>query len=169
MTDNKIKKYCLDSNVLIEAWRKYYSPDYCGDYWEILSYLGDNNIIFIPQMVFNELTNYDDKLADWIKISKIHPHKITEKVNKCLTDMYANNPKHKNLVDIKRQKSIADPWVVAHAIAEEACVVTKEIFLTAINTDKVRIPNVCKNMGIQCINDFEFIKEVNIKFNCKIA
>jgi len=29
--------YCIDANVLIQSWQKYYSPDLCPDYWDILN------------------------------------------------------------------------------------------------------------------------------------
>jgi hypothetical protein len=50
------KKYCLDSNVLIQAWQKYYSPKFCPDYWNVLNVLGAQDRIFLPQMVFEEIT-----------------------------------------------------------------------------------------------------------------
>jgi hypothetical protein len=47
-------------------------------------------------------------------------------------------------------------------------VVTKEIKETALNSKRIRIPNVCENMGIRWINDFQFINELDIKFKCAI-
>ena len=38
---------------------------------------------------------------------------------------------------------------------------------TASNSDKIKIPNVCENMNVRCINDFKFIREVNIRFTCQ--
>jgi hypothetical protein len=63
---------------------------------------------------------------------------------------------------------LADPWVIAHAMKEKAIVVTKESKVTT-STDKIKIPNVCENMGVECINDFRFIEEMNIKFFCKMT
>lgn len=42
------QKYCLDTNVLIQAWQKYYSPKICPSYWDVLNRLGIENKIFIP-------------------------------------------------------------------------------------------------------------------------
>ncbi len=28
----KANKYCLDANVLIQSWQKYYNPKFCPDY-----------------------------------------------------------------------------------------------------------------------------------------
>ena len=56
--------------------------------------------------------------------------------------------------------------MIAHAINEKACVVTKEEKVKAINSKRIKIPNVCDNMGVKWINDFQMIEELNIKFSC---
>ena len=132
------KKYCLDTNVLIQAWQKYYSPKFCPDYWSVLNDLGTDGIIFLPQMVFEEITRTDDELATWLKRSDIPEYKIDEHVTECLKKIYANNPVHKNLVDNTKQRSLADPWVIAHALKEGAILVTKEEKITATNTTKIK-------------------------------
>ena len=160
------QKYCLDANVLIQAWQKYYSPKICPNYWDILNHLGQNNKIFLPQMVYEEITRTDDDLAKWLKSSSIPEIKIDEQVANCLKSIYAANPSHIQLVDNTKQRSLADPWVIAHAMNEGAVIVTKEEKVTALNSTKVKIPNVCENMGIRYINDFEFIQEMGLRFTC---
>ena len=162
------QKYCVDANVLIQAWQKYYSPKFCPSYWEILNQLGLLERIFLPQLVFDEIARTDDDLSKWLKKSNIPAYKIDEQVANSLKSIYANNPLHQYLVDNTKQRSLADPWVIAHALKENAVVVTKEEKVTAINSSKVKIPNVCENMGIRYINDFEFIEELGIKFQCSI-
>lgn len=161
-------KYCLDANVLIQAWQKYYNPKFCPDYWEVLIELGKQNRIFIPELVFEEITRTEDKLSKWLKSSKIPIEKISEPVNKSLKTIYLTNPVHKSLVDNTKARSLADPWVIAHAINENAIVVTKEEKVTALSSKRIKIPNVCDNMGVKWINDFQFIDEIGIKFNCSI-
>lgn len=162
------QKYCLDANVLIQAWQKYYSPKFCPDYWNILNQLGLNGRIFIPQLVFEEITRTEDELAEWLKSSKISIHEIDGAVAQCLKRIYENNPLHQYLVDNTKQRSLADPWVVAHALNDNACIVTKEEKVTASNTTRIKIPNVCDNMGIRWINDFQLISELNIQFSCTL-
>ena len=159
-------KYCLDSNVLIKAWHEYYSPRICPDYWKLLNELGETKLIFVPEMVYVEITRTEDELSKWLKDSAIPIHEITEPVTGCLQEIYAQNPLHKHLVDNIKQRSLADPWVIAHALNEKATVVTKENKETALNTRRVKIPNVCDNMGVRWINDFEFINELKINFAC---
>jgi len=165
----KANKYCLDANVLIQAWQKYYNPKFCPDYWKILVELGKNGRIFIPELVYEEIVRTEDDLSKWLKVSKIPINKISEPVTICLQKIYEADPTHKNLVDNTKARSLADPWVIAHALHENASVVTKEEKVTALNSNRIKIPNVCDNMGIRWINDFQFIDELDIKFQCSLT
>lgn len=162
------KKYCLDANVLIQAWQKYYSPKICPSYWDLLDSLGTQNIIFMPEIVYDEIVRTDDDLSKWLKSSKIPIRKIDEQVTKCLRDIYSADPNHKYLVDNTKARSLADPWVIAHALRENAIVVTKEEKVTALNSNKIKIPNVCDKMNVSWINDFQLIEELRIRFICEI-
>lgn len=167
MNSNKTR-YCLDTNVLIQAWTKYYSPNHCPDYWSILNDLGKNDIIFIPESVFEEIEKISDNLLAWLKNSSIPILKINEPVTNYLSEIYKKDPLHKYLVDNTKARSLADPWVIAHAMNEKAVVVTKEEKITVPNSKKIKIPNVCDNMGVRWINDFQLVSELNIKFSCEI-
>lgn len=160
--------YYLDANVLIQAWQKYYSPKICPDYWEMLDQLGSKGIISIPEMVYEEILRTEDDLSDWLKKSKIPKIKISEEVTKRLKEIYAKDPSHLNLVDNTKARSLADPWLIAHAMESNAVVVTKEEKVTASNSKKIKIPNVCDNMGVRWINDFQFVQELNFQFSCII-
>lgn len=163
-----VNKYCLDANVLIQAWQKYYNPRFCPDYWNILIELGKRDKIFIPELVYEEIIRTEDDLTKWLKASKITIKKITEPLTICLQKIYAADPLHRNLVDNINGRSLADPWVIAHSIHENSIVVTKEEKIIALNSKRIRIPNVCDNMGVRWINDFQFIEELDIKFNCSL-
>jgi len=162
-------KYCLDANVLIQAWQKYYNPKFCQDYWVILNELGKSNKIFMPESVYKEIIRTDDDLSKWLKSSNIPIEKITESVVANWKRILDADPEHQKLVDNIRGRSLADPWVIAHAMDKKATVVTKEIKETALNSKRIRIPNVCDNVGVRWIDDFKFIDELNIKFTCSIS
>lgn len=164
-------KYCLDSNVLIQAWQKYYSPEICPEYWDLLNEFGKDDKLFIPATVHEEITRTDDDLSAWLNTSSIPVREITENVTKCINRIYAANPNHKFLVDNVKGRSLADPWVIAHAIDENAIVVTKEEKITAANKkkNKIRIPDVCDNMKVTWMNDFQLIRELGIKFSCQVV
>lgn len=116
--------------------------------------------------MYEEIVRTEDDLSKWLKSSKIPIKKVNEQVANCLKNIYSSNPHHVNLVDNTKARSLADPWVIAHSIHENATVVTKEEKVTALNTNKIKIPNVCDNMGVRWINDFQFIHELDLKFKC---
>jgi predicted nucleic acid-binding protein len=160
-------KYCLDANILIKAWREYYSPKFCPDYWDILNVLGASDRIFIPSMVRDEITRTEDDLKVWLEMSKIPIREITTAVTNYLTQIFDKDETHRRLVDNTKQRSLADPWVIAHAMHEQCCVVTRESKETS-STKRIKIPNVCENMGVRWINDFALIEELGIKFRCEM-
>src|SRR5258708_31222717 len=108
-------KYCLDANVLIQAWQKYYSPKLCPDYWTVFDQLGKEERIFLPQMVYEEIIRTDDELAKWLKKSNIPEYKVDGGGGEALKSIYSANSVHQNLVDNTKGRSLADPWVIAHA------------------------------------------------------
>lgn len=159
-------RYCLDSNVLIEAWRKYYNPDFCPQYWEVLNQLGKRGDVFIPEAIFEEITRTEDDLAAWLKASHIAVTEVDEAVTLHIRDILSAYPQ---LVDSTKQRSLADPWVIAHALKEGAVVVTKEEKTTAANFKKVKIPHVCEAFGVDWMNDFEMIQALGIRFSCNLG
>ncbi|MEL6484423.1 MAG: DUF4411 family protein, partial [Bacteroidota bacterium] len=118
--------YCIDTNILIQAWQKYYSPSFCPSYWEVLNELGKKGSIFIPELVYEEIEKGEDELYNWLKRSAIPIKKIDSEVTHCLKQIYDENPYHQYLVSSNGIHSKADPWVIAHAMKEGAVVVTKE-------------------------------------------
>ncbi len=164
---NNNPKYCLDTNFFIEAWNKYYSPEFCESYWDIIDNLAKEGVVFITQEVKKEIDKGDDNLKAWLKDKSYIVRPIDQKVQLCLRDLYTKDKSHQYLANNTKNRSIADPWVIAHAMAENAVVVTKEYLANTPNTQKIKIPDVCQNMNVKWINDFDFIREVNIKFFCE--
>ncbi|WNH14039.1 DUF4411 family protein [Thalassobellus suaedae] len=160
--------FCIDANILIQAWQSYYSPSISPTYWNVLNDLGKKGIIFIPELVFEEIEKGEDDLFIWLKNSDIPVRKIDGAVTNCLKEIYANNPKHKYLVASNGIHSKADPWVIAHAMNEKAIVVTKEKKDFSKKPTKIKIPHVCDNMKVKWMDDFDFVKELNIIFSCGI-
>jgi len=167
MFENEQTIFCLDANVLIQAWQKYYAPKICPSYWEVLNELGRKGMVFIPEVVYEEIEKGEDNLYAWLKNSKIPIRKIDGAVTNCLKEIYAANENHKYLVSSNEIHSKADPWVIAHAMKESAIVVTKEKKDFIKKQTKIKIPHVCENMGIEWMDDFDFIRKMNIKFTCK--
>lgn len=156
--------YYLDANVFIQASQYYYSFSLCPNYWDVLKNLGKEGLIVIPREILNELTAKDDALSIWLKDCNIQVIETDAEVIANLKRIMGHDPKHKLLADNSKGRSIADPWLIAHAMAKGGVVVSKEVRTTRPIKKKIRIPDVCDNMGIRCITDFEFLEEIGVTF-----
>ncbi|CAO80131.1 DUF4411 family protein [Candidatus Cloacimonas acidaminovorans] len=160
MHGNKPKVYCLDSNALIEPWNKYYSPK-ISNYFDILERLIIENRIFCTEEVALEIKKGDDLLYKWLKKNESNFVKtIDSDVQKKVRIILSQFP---NLIDSKKQRSMADPWVIAHAWSLNAVVVTKEYPIDNVKKH-CKIPDVCKFYNICCMDDWQFIAELGITF-----
>lgn len=155
----------MDANFFIQGWNKYYSPDFCPAYWQHIDALGQHGRLFVSSAVRDEIAKKDDPLAEWLLNRRYLIKERGTNVGQCLTKIYATDPLHQYLVS-QRGRSAADPWVIAHAMAEGAVVVTKEEKVTAPSQKSIKIPNVCDKMGVRWIDDFGLIRELNMRFDC---
>ena len=66
--------------------------------------------------------------------------------------------------DENKQKflSVADPWLVAAASTYGDAVVTFEK-LAGANTQKIKIPDICQQMNVQCIDLYEMMRNNQIR------
>ncbi len=157
-----MKKYCLDTNIFIEPWNKFYSPGFTKGYWEILADLARKGILFSTTEVKREIEKIDDGLLKWLKNKKLFKSP-NEDVQRLMREILSKYP---NLTDNSRGRSIADPWVIAHAQFENALVVTLE--QKARKSGQVKIPDVCAGEGIECIDIYDLIRQLNIEFTAKM-
>lgn len=66
------------------------------------------------------------------------------------------------LVDTHKNRSQADPFVIATAECHNATVVTGET--PRRNMDKPRIPDVCQVRDIECISFLEMLRQIGKAF-----
>ncbi len=69
--------------------------------------------------------------------------------------------KYPRLVDTLKNRSQADPFVIATAIFRRATVVTGELGGTPT---RPRIPDVCQAEGVRCMNFLEMLREFGLTF-----
>ncbi|MFH0798914.1 MAG: DUF4411 family protein [Pseudomonadota bacterium] len=153
-----MKVYCLDTGVLVEPWTKYYSMGKCPDYWELIDRLAKEGAIFCTEEVLREIEKVDDELKEWVQK---HPHlfrKINGPVQLHVRSILERFPEMMNPI---KGRSTADPWVVAHALADEAIVVTTE----GPAPKKIKIPDVCNAFNVKWMDDHKFVDEIGIRFS----
>ena len=156
--------YLIDANVLIDAAEYYYPLDRVPQFWEWLEDMSGNGSLKIPLEIYEEITSDDEALAAWLKANRstmvlgesIDPELLT----KVVEEGYAPNLTESELEEIG-----ADPSLIAYALANPSnrCVVTTEASKPKRKRANRHIPDVCKDIGIRCINTFCLIRELDFR------
>jgi hypothetical protein len=169
-------EYCLDSNVYIQAHRTYYSFEFLPPFWKWLADLANAKIICSPIAVRDELIPSQrdkyDELADWAKeiedVLFVDPDNQVVTAYQSIVDYVNENyePHHS-----REFLGMADPWVIAQSLATGLVVVSMENYKneerkgrTGYIQGRVKIPNVCNNFKVECINIFTMMRKLGAKF-----
>lgn len=151
--------YCVDTSGWLDGWQRNYPPDVFPTLWSRVDVAIEVGDIFSSEEVYIELQKKDDEIHDWMKARKEMLVPLTESIQTIASDLLSEFPR---LVDTLRNRSKADPFVIATAIDRKATVVTGEPVTG--NMTKPRIPDVCNVRGLRCITFLQMIRELNLTF-----
>ncbi len=153
--------YLFDASSLILANRHDFpigkDP---GTFWDFLEEMGNQKQLLIPEAVFNEIERGDDILSDWLSARK---HIFLIPMADALTNIGQVLKKYGPMTDIDLEElnGKADPYIIAHAMALNAIVVTGEISRpSATNSLKKKIPDICTCFNVLCITYPRFLWEM---------
>jgi hypothetical protein len=149
-----INKYCIDTNIFIDAWVTRYPPDTFPKFWVNMDGLIAKEGVISPDEVLRELERKDDDLHTWAKSKTGLFYPIDSDIQVAVSEVLAAFPR---LVDTKKNRSQADPFVIALARVTGRSVVTNE--KPSSNTDVPKIPDACSHFGVRCVSLLEFIRE----------
>jgi len=154
VTDERV--YCLDTSALINPWNDYYAPDLAPGYWRSIPAMVAAGRAVLSEEVREELEKIEDDLLKWARVNIGSWHPLTDEVQAVVTEIMANWGK---LVDVRKDRSRADPFVIATAKVIGATVVTDEKH--GAEKDP-RIPFVCERLGVPCLTPSAFVREARI-------
>ena len=147
--------YSTDTSAIIHAWRSSYPPAHFPSFWQRFDRLIEAGELFATEEVLVELEKKDDDIYQWARERRetmIIP--IDEAIQEVVMAILRDHPR---LVDNRKNRSQADPFVIALGHIRGATVLTNEVL--AGNPAKPNIPNVCAAMNTRCINVLGLIQE----------
>ena len=147
-------KYSIDTSAILDGWRRYYPPDVFPNLWQNLDELINIGELRATEEVLSELGKIDDKVYNWAKDRSQLFVPIDKGIQQVVSKISQN---YKGLVDAGSHRSYADPFVIALALINKSCVITGEH--PTGNIEKPKIPDVCRGLGIRCVNLLIFIRE----------
>lgn len=151
--------FCLDTSAWLDGWVRDYPEEVFPSLWEKLAERIEGGQVRCSEEVYVELEKKDDGIHDWLKKHKQAVVPINEEIQKIVTELLKEHPR---LVDTFRQRSQADPFVIATAEALGAVVVTGEKPRGKLDIPK--IPDVCEQRRIPCISFLQMLRELGWKF-----
>lgn len=163
--------YCIDTSALIDL-KFLYPPDVFKSLWLRMEKLADCGRLVAPREVLKELEQKDDYLRTWARRNSALFRELDAIqmgiVARIMRDFLG-------LVDHNKQIPDADPFVIALAFARTETRNGDDLFTTHRNVvvtserlsrpdERPRIPNVCREMGIESIDLVEMFRMENWVF-----
>jgi hypothetical protein len=156
--------YLFDANVFIQAKNFHYSFEICPAFWDWLDSACSANLAFSVESVFNELNEGADELTEWAKKRRsnffLDPDSNVLRSLQTVSQWASSGHYEAGAVGTFLQA--ADYFIVAHAHAYDWVVVTHEIASPSIK--RIKIPNACAGVGVQCMTPFEMLRREKAKF-----
>lgn len=150
--------YCIDTNALIDLWRRVYPPDIFQSLWKDIEKLVSDGSLISPREVFNELVKKDDELLKWAKNHKTMFKDLDDEQVKQVRNILND---FSNLVDQNKTTPDADPFVIALAISQNWTVITSE--KPGVG-GRPKIPDVCNKYNVKCISLIDFFREQKLTY-----
>jgi len=118
----------------------------------------------IPIEIYEEIKDGDDDLSIWSKdgateTALLLARESDPQLVAHVTDQgYADD-----LTDDEVEKIGRDPFLIAYALTapEEICVVSTEVSKPTKQRANRRLPDVCRDFQVECINTFEFVRRLD--------
>jgi len=158
--------YLIDSNILIEAAKRYYAFPIAPSFWNALLHLAKKEKVASIDKVKEEIERQKDDLSAWIKqlpdnfFRSTNEEDVTNEFKKLVFGVQ-NNGNFKPEA-ISEFMEAADGWLISYAKCKHCILVTEER-PNPYSRRKVKIPDVCKEFGVSYMNTFEMLKDAGVK------
>lgn len=161
------RRFVLDANVLITAYRSYYAFDLCPGFWEFIKNGHEEGRIFSTQRVMAELGK-GDALEQWVKDELPDSFFLDDTTTEVAADFAPMMAwvTAKDFLPAAKGKfaSDADGWLIATAKHNGYWVVTHEARREGAKA-RVPMPNVCEEFGVSYCDTFEMLRELKCQFD----
>ena len=151
--------YSLDTSALIAAFRERYPIENFPAFWSKIEELIKNDRLKMSEVVFEEAMREND-IKEWCDQNALKQNfqwPIDESMQIKVNEILREFPK---LLDDRKGRSGADPWVIALAMVSQNCVVVTEEKPT-YKENRPNIPDVCDGFNVECIQIVDLIRREN--------
>ena len=158
--------YLLDANVLITAANGLFQLDRVPQFWSWLERMGTDGRIAVPVEIWEEFKDGQDLLGAWARTPSTKSALLLNEeaqprlVSEVVARGYADDLDDTEIAEVGR-----DPFLISYAYAAEAerAVVTGEASRPGRRRGRRKVPDVCLDLGVRCLNVVELINELDFR------
>ena len=154
--------YSFDTSSLIMASGVLYPMENFPSLWAKIEELIRNDRLKMSEPAFDEAMR-GKVLRDWCSEKDLEPFLLSKAEDSIENEFQAIQSKYSALVNVERGTSLADPWVIALARQYQHGIVVTEERPTG-NLEHPKIPDVCKDLGIEWLTIAGLVKRENWVF-----
>jgi hypothetical protein len=126
----------------------------------------------MPQEILDEVSpgrDKDDSFYQWRKDkANIETLLVDEEIDQTLAQHVIDEGYAPDLTDDELLLLGADPFLVAYAMGHpDRTVVTTEVSAPRRQRQNRRLPDVCAQLGVRCINTFQMTRELGFRTDWK--
>jgi hypothetical protein len=162
--------YLIDADVFIQAKNQHYAFPICPGFWDSLVGHFHAGHVFSIEEIREELLRGDDEedLVRWVKgvlprqfFLPAREHDVSTRFGEIMLWVQRNS----QFMDYAKAKfaTEADGWLAAYAKVHGFVVVTGEQFRPDAK-NKVPLPNVCRQFGVECRDVFRMLRDLGVRF-----
>lgn len=160
--------YLLDANVLIASANGLYQVDRVPQFWEWLERMGTQGRIAVPIEIWEEFRDGRDRLGEWSRTRSVKDSLILREeadpavVSEVVARGYAPDLDDTEIAEVGR-----DPFLISYAYASttDRTVVTGEISRPGRQRGRRKVPDVCSDLGVRCLDLVGLINELDFRIS----
>lgn len=157
--------FWLDSDIFIRPHRDgFYGFQLAPAFWGLLEQKAAEGVVVSPRPVYQELADYGDALADWVTARRdtplfVEPGPAAQAQLTRVADYVRENYPGRKAAEFLGG---ADPWVIAHTLADNAVIVSFENRVN-IDSQTPKIPNVVQAFQIRTISLYQMPRLMGVE------
>lgn len=146
-------RFSIDTSAILDGWRRHYPREAFPGLWDHLEALIRSGDLRASDEVKHELEKKDDDALAWALEQDRFFVPMDDDIQDAVSAILRDHPR---LIDTRRGRSGADPFVIALAKVRGSAVITGETPSGSLNRPK--IPDVCRAIGVEPIGLLDLIR-----------
>ncbi len=159
--------YLIDANTLIRADADFYPIDRIPGFWKWLVFVADIGLVKMPAEIYGEVDRSKDQLGLWMRQPDVREALLLkEPTNGQLVQRVLDDGYGRNLNQVELDTIGNDPFLIAAALrSPDRIVVTREVSKPKMQRQNRKIPDVCRDFGVEPITDYELYRRLKFSLD----